>query len=91
MSTTTNNTDTQAPVMLALIEPMAVSGEQAAALLNMTRSSFYKQLDAGKIGPEGRHFGRLVRFSVTELRQWADAGMPDRSTWKRDKLSREGR
>ena len=65
------------------IEPIAVSPEQAAALLGLSRSMFYKQLEAGHIGPAGVRLGKCIRFPLAELRAWAAAGMPPRHEWER--------
>jgi excisionase family DNA binding protein len=68
-------------------EPLAIDARQAAMLLGLSRSMFYKMMEAGRIGPRGHRFGKAVRFSVAELRAWAAAGMPPRQEWlmRRDK------
>ena len=71
---------------LARLEPLAVDAEQAAALLGMSRSMFYKMNESGQIGPMGRRFGKCVRWSVAELRAWAEAGMPPRHEWVAQRL-----
>ena len=76
-------TDLKNPHQTALIEPLAVDAEQAAGLLGLSRSMFYKMADAGQIGPMGRRFGKCIRYSLTELRAWAAAGMPPRHEWQR--------
>ena len=63
------------------LEPLAVDAREAAALLGLSRSMFYKMMEAGRIGPRGHRFGKAVRFSVAELRAWAAAGMPPRHEW----------
>ena len=42
---------------------------------------FFKLADAGLIGPPGVRLGRCVRYPLTELRAWAEAGMPPRHEW----------
>jgi excisionase family DNA binding protein len=69
------------------LEPLAVDAREAAALLGLSRSMFYKMMEAGRIGPQGRRFGKAVRFSVAELRAWAAAGMPPRHVWQSRKPS----
>ena len=63
------------------LEPLAVDARDAAALLGLSRSMFYKMMETGRIGPRGCRFGRALRFSVAELRAWAKAGMPPRQEW----------
>ena len=70
-------------LLLAPVEPLAVDAKQAADLLGLARSTFYKMQEAGRIGPQGIHFSRCVRFSLAELRAWAAAGMPPRHEWER--------
>lgn len=74
-----------ATVRLRPLEPVAVGPSAAAAMVGMSRAMFYKQMAAGRVGPQGRRFGKVVRFSVDELRAWAAAGMPDRATWTRQR------
>ena len=72
----------------AQIEPIALDIDQAAALIGVSRSMFYELMDAGKIGPMGVKFGpKCVRFPLAELRAWAEAGMPSREIWQRDRQS----
>lgn len=73
------------PTTATQIEPIAVAPEQAAALLGLSRSMFYKQLEAGRIGPAGVRLGKCIRFPLAELRAWAAAGMPPRHKWERMK------
>lgn len=70
----------------AQIEPIALDIDHAAALIGISRSMFYELMDAGKIGPMGVKFGpKCVRFPLAELRAWAEAGMPSREIWQRDR------
>ncbi len=71
--------------LLAPVEPLAIDAEGAARLLGLSRSMFYKMAEAGKIGPQGRRFGRCVRYSLPELKCWAHAGMPPRHQWNLEK------
>lgn len=63
------------------LTPLAVDAEGAAAMLGLSRAMFYKQADAGRIGPMPVRFGKSVRYSLHELRAWAAAGMPPRHEW----------
>jgi len=70
------------------IELIALNAKQAASLIGVSRSMFYELMDAGKIGPMGVKFGpKCVRFPLAELRAWAEAGMPSREIWQRDRQS----
>lgn len=65
------------------VEPLAVDAADAAALLGLSRSMFYKMAEAGQIGPSGVRLGRCLRYPLAELRAWAAAGMPRREEWER--------
>lgn len=80
-----DNQDVGSSLLLAPVEPLAVDSGQAARLLGLSRSMFYKMAEAGQIGPMGRRLGKCVRYSVAELRAWAAAGMPPRHEWVRTK------
>ena len=62
-------------------ERLLVSAEQAAAMLSIGRTHFYAMLNSGRIGPIARKLGRRSLFSVQELRDWVDGGMPVRQRW----------
>ena len=62
-------------------ERLAVSAEQAAKMLSIGKTHFYAMLNSGKIGPMARKLGRRSLFSVQELRDWVNAGMPVRQRW----------
>ena len=66
----------------APVEPLAVGPETAGRLLGLSRSMFFKMVEAGRIGPMGQRFGKCTRYSLTELREWAGAGMPPRHEWQ---------
>ncbi len=68
-------------ISMAPIEPLAVDVDQAATLIGVSRSAFYKLASAGLIGPAGVRLGKHVRYPLVELREWAAAGMPPRHEW----------
>ena len=75
-------TSSKRPILLP-VEPIAVDAEGAALMIGVSRSQFYKLLDAGKIGPMERRFGdKCVRFSLEQLRAWGAVGMPPRHEWQ---------
>jgi hypothetical protein len=63
------------------LEPLAVGREQLAALLSIGVATLDRWDAAGLLGPVGvRKAGRKL-WSLSELRQWVDAGMPGRKEW----------
>ena len=62
-------------------ERLLVSAEKAAAMLSIGRSHFYSMLSSGQIGPMAHKLGNRSLFSVNELRDWVNAGMPPRQRW----------
>ena len=70
--------------VLVRIEPALVGVEHAASLLGISVTAF-KALDrTGQVGPLPVQIGTLQRrlYSVSELRQWAEAGCPTREKWQ---------
>jgi len=61
--------------------PLAVGPAEAARLIGMGKTAFYKALDSGHIGPQGRKIGGKRLFPVCELKAWVAAGMPPRKEW----------
>jgi predicted DNA-binding transcriptional regulator AlpA len=58
---------------------------EAARLLSMSRSHFYSQCSAGRIGPLPQQFGRKKLYVAEELAQWVRAGCPPREqSWLRE-------
>ena len=62
-------------------ERLLVSTEKAALMLSVGRTHFYSMLNSGTIGPMAHKLGRRSLFSVQELRDWVNAGMPVRKKW----------
>ena len=63
------------------VEPILTDGKMAARMLGFSLSHFYGLVNAGRIGPTARAFGKSKRYVVAELRQWARAGCPKRQEW----------
>ena len=75
------------PDILMKVEPILVGIEGAAGMLGISVTAF-KALDrTGQIGPMPVRIGTLQRrlWSVSELRQWAEAGFPIREIWQATK------
>ena len=62
-------------------ERLLVGTKQAAEMLSVGRSHFYAMLSSGQIGPIAHKLGKRSLFSVKELREWINAGMPPRQKW----------
>jgi len=62
------------------LEPLAVSAAEAAALLGVSRSTWYDWHDAGKT-PRGLKIGGRRLWDYAELQRWVSAGAPPRVKW----------
>lgn len=64
-------------------ERLALTAKDAAALVGVSRSFWWKLHAAGKV-PLPIYLGsKAPRWRVEELRAWLAAGAPDRQTWQR--------
>lgn len=57
-----------------------LTSTDAAELLGVSRSHFYRMHRAECVPPPVR-LGGVVRWRLSELKDWIDAGMPDRPAW----------
>src|SRR5262245_41217445 len=64
------------------VDVLAVDAAGAGATVGVSRARWLKLSAAGRV-PEGRRLGKCRRWSVSELRAWVDAGMPQRPEWER--------
>jgi predicted DNA-binding transcriptional regulator AlpA len=62
-------------------EPEALAAADAARLLGISRSQFFKMHSAGKVPMPVYLTLRCPRWRRAELLNWLDAGCPDRLTW----------
>jgi hypothetical protein len=62
-------------------EPLAVGREQAAALFDVSGATWDRWDAAGLLGPIGVRMAGRRLWLMTELREWAAAGMPRRREW----------
>jgi predicted DNA-binding transcriptional regulator AlpA len=68
---------------LSKSEQLALPAQEAATLVGVSRSQWWKLHAAGKV-PEPVYLGtKAPRWRVEELRSWLAAGCPDRQTWRR--------
>lgn len=62
--------------------PILVDARQAAALLGIGLRTLRTMDAAGRLPAPVRLSPGCVRWRHAELKDWADAGCPDRSTWQ---------
>ncbi|MBL4701842.1 MAG: helix-turn-helix domain-containing protein [Phycisphaeraceae bacterium] len=58
-----------------------VTALKAAELLGISRAHFYRMHNAGRV-PLPIRLGGSVRWRVSELVAWVEAGMPNRQKWQ---------
>jgi hypothetical protein len=58
-----------------------VRREQAAELLGVAIATFDRWDSSGVLGPVGIKRGNIKLWLLSELREWAAAGMPPRKEW----------
>lgn len=60
---------------------LLVDALEASELLGISRAHFYRMHNAGRI-PLPIRLGGSVRWRVSELVAWVNAGMPNRQKWQ---------
>ena len=75
---TPDNAPTPAP---PTTPPLLGDARESARLLGISRTTFFSQLAAGRIGPRPIRIGRCLRFSREEIQRWCAAGCPPRNQW----------
>lgn len=63
---------------------LLIDVKTAASLLNVSPRTLFRLNDLQAI-PEPVRFGRLVRWQLTEILEWLDAGCPSRKHWSASK------
>ena len=63
------------------LSALLVRAEEAADMLGLGRSTFYKH-DARGLVPMAVRLGSVKRWNVAELQAWAVAGCPPRDRWE---------
>ena len=66
-----------AQVVAAPLAPVAVDASEAAAMLGISRSTFYVLLRAKRLPPPRIACGRLRRWSVADIARVAAEGLAD--------------
>lgn len=62
-------------------QPLALSVEAVAQLLDISPRHVWALHSSGRLGPLPVRFGRAVRWNRRELEEWLDAGAPPRDRW----------
>jgi predicted DNA-binding transcriptional regulator AlpA len=65
------------------IEPLVIDSRTLAALLQTSKSTVFRRLALGEIPKPVAQFGQQPRWSMSEIKAWIAAGMPDQRTWER--------
>lgn len=67
-------------------ERLAVPARQVANLLSISERHVWALDSSGRL-PRPNRLGRSVRWNITELRDWQDAGCPTRDRWEQMKAA----
>lgn len=70
------------PTTDATVEPLAVSAQQLARMLDLSVRTIRSMDAAGKLPKPVRLNGHAVRWVVAELESWLAAQSPDRTVWE---------
>ena len=70
-------------------EPLLLSADAAAKVLQVSRTTLYVMNVTGKLGPRPLNLTnrRCPRWSRAELQEWIAAGCPRREVWERQKTA----
>jgi len=69
--------------------PLLVDAVGVGKLLGIGRTSVFSLLSAGRLPPPVLKAGRIVRWSVEELRAWCSAGAPSADVWRTMRENRQ--
>ncbi len=62
-------------------EPAATDAEGVGLMLSVSARTVFRLESAGKIGPRSFRIGGSRRWAVSQIRDWVQAGCPNRATW----------
>lgn len=65
---------------VAVVEPVLVDADAAAAMCSMHRATWYKKTASGQT-PKPVRIGGVVRWRKAEIEEWIAAGCPARAKW----------
>lgn len=74
--------------MDAKVPKLALSAEEVAELLGISRAHVWKLLSSGRL-PEPVRLGRAVRWSRTTLEAWMEAGAPPVDRWQESRSQKK--
>jgi hypothetical protein len=63
-------------------EILTVDTTGAAKLLNISIAHLHVLKNSGRLGPTAIRLGRCRRYRTAELKDWVNAGCPDRARWR---------
>lgn len=69
-------------------EPLALTSAEVARLLEISERHLWTLNLTGRV-PRPIRLGRSIRWNAAELREWLQAGAPDRSDWEAIRSSRK--
>jgi predicted DNA-binding transcriptional regulator AlpA len=69
------------PDVLLQPAPLMVPAKVAAAMIGVSRATFYTLNADGRLGPMAVSFGRRKLWRVSELTAWVQHGCPVRAEW----------
>jgi len=64
------------------VDPLLLTVDEVATALGMSRSTFYRLLSSGKIGPSPVQLSGKSLFRRRELEEWVAADCPTRDRWQ---------
>ena len=70
------------PELSVVSGPLLCAATDAAKMLGVSRSQFWKLHSAGKLPTPVKLGARATRWRVDELKAWVSAGCPERQRWE---------
>lgn len=67
------------------LEPLAIDTKEAARLCSISERHFINLDEEGLLGPRAVRLKSSVRWVLSELREWLNAGCPNREKWDQRK------
>jgi len=63
------------------IAPLVVTAKEAAEMFRLSLAAWWRLHADGKVPMPLRIGAKSVRWRISELHDWLEAGMPDRAAW----------
>lgn len=73
------------PAEAPTLAPLLVSADDAAALIGVSPATWHRLVARGATPAPVRLSAGCVRWRVSDLRSWIDAGCPRRAEWEADR------